>query len=106
MSNSIEKGKITGANLRKLGHDVVDTGIKSGNLPDDYSGVLHTFIDSVVDNFAETGGLLTYESFIESAVVDIDVITILFGDNITLDMLSNILTIWLIAIPTVAEKTE
>lgn len=106
MSITIEKGKITGANLRKLGHGVVDSGIETGNLPDDYSEVLHTFIDSVVDNFAESGEVLTYESFIKSAVVDIDVITTIFGNDITLDMLSSILTIWLISIPMVAEKTE
>lgn len=106
MSITLEKGTITGANLRKLGHAVVDSGIDTGNLPDDYSGVLHTFIDSVVDNFAETGEVLTYDSFIKSAVVDIDVITTLFGDNITLEMLSSILTIWLISIPMAAEKTE
>lgn len=106
MSIAIEKGKITGANLRKLGHHVVDSGIETGNLPDSYTEILHTFIDSVVDNFAETGEVLTYESFIKSAVVDIDVITTLFGDDITLEMFANILMIWLISIPMVGEETE
>ena len=106
MLNKIEKGKITGANLRKLGHAVVDSGIETGNLPDDYSGVLHTFIDSVVDNFVEKGEVLTYESFIESAVVDIDVITTLFADSLTAEMFASIITIWLISIPMVGEKTE
>lgn len=106
MSITIEKGKITEANLRKIGHYVVDSGIETANLPDGYSEILHTFIDSVVDNFAKTDEVLTYESFIKSAVVDIDVITTLFGDDITLEMLASILTIWLISIPMVAEETE
>lgn len=106
MSITLEKGKITGANLRKLGHAVVDSGIESGNLPDDYSGVLHTFIDSVVDTFAESGEVLTYESFIKSAVVYVDVITTLLADSLTVEMFANIITVWLISIPIVAEETE
>lgn len=106
MSITLEKGKITGANLRKLGHAVIDSGIETGNLPDDYSGVLHTFVDSAVDNFAEAGEVLTYESFIKSAIVDIDVITTLFADSLTVEMFASIITIWLISIPMVGEETE